>query len=166
MADLDGKQSLKCYSRIVVVNRFLNSKMFPFGINWEVSSFSSSVLPVDVFLCAYEYLRILFRYVLLSLFSTFTIHSRIQKAHCMRCRHKNVLQENERVWKVKELFLLFTDVCLVVMESDKEGNKISSKPSSAVFPHKKMKKSNIPAADPASMQNYIIFKGDREQIWI
>lgn len=66
--------------------------------------------------------------------------------------------------KEKELFFLFTDLCLVVMESDKEGNKISSKPSSAVFPHKKTKKSSIPAADPAGMQNYGIFKGDKGQI--
>lgn len=55
-------------------------------------------------------------------------------------------------------------MCLVVMESDKEGNKISSKPSSTVFPHKKMKKSSIPAADSAGMQNYDIFKEDRGQV--
>jgi len=74
-------------------------------------------------------------------------------------------QENQRIWNVKELFFLFTDMCLVVTESDKEGNKISSKPSTAVFPHKKMKKSSIPTADLAGMQNYI-FKGGRGQIQI
>ncbi|KAM9627846.1 PR domain zinc finger protein 15 isoform 6-T10 [Morphnus guianensis] len=50
---------------------------------------------------------------------------------------------------LKQVTSIANDVCLVVMESDKEGNKISSKPSSAVFPHKKTKKSSIPAADPA-----------------
>jgi len=33
VADLDGKQSRKCYNRINTVNRFLNSKMFPAGVN-------------------------------------------------------------------------------------------------------------------------------------
>ncbi|XP_049690918.1 PR domain zinc finger protein 15 isoform X3 [Accipiter gentilis] len=50
---------------------------------------------------------------------------------------------------LKQVTSIANDLCLVVMESDKEGNKISSKPSSAVFPHKKTKKSSIPAADPA-----------------
>lgn len=48
------------------------------------------------------------------------------------------------------------------MESDKEGNnKVSSKPSSAVLPHKKTKKSSILAADPAGMQNYSALKEDK-----
>lgn len=55
-------------------------------------------------------------------------------------------------------------MCLVVMESDKEGSKTSSKPSSAVSHHKKMKKFSIPAADPAGMQIYVFFKGDRGQV--
>lgn len=55
-------------------------------------------------------------------------------------------------------------MCLVVMESDKEGSKTSSKPSSAVSHHKKMKKFSIPAADPAGMQIYGFFKGDRGQV--
>ncbi|XP_010011212.1 PREDICTED: PR domain zinc finger protein 15-like, partial [Nestor notabilis] len=50
---------------------------------------------------------------------------------------------------LKQVSSIANDMCLVVMESDKEGNKTSSKPSSAVFPHKKTKKSSIPAADPA-----------------
>ncbi|XP_075564156.1 PR domain zinc finger protein 15 isoform X1 [Pelecanus crispus] len=50
---------------------------------------------------------------------------------------------------LKQVTSIANDMCLVVMESDKEGNKISSKPSSAVFPHKKTKKSSISAADPA-----------------
>ncbi|XP_051485047.1 PR domain zinc finger protein 15 isoform X5 [Apus apus] len=49
---------------------------------------------------------------------------------------------------LKQVTSIANDVCLVVMESDKEG-KISSKPSSAVFLHKKTKKSSISAADPA-----------------
>lgn len=74
-------------------------------------------------------------------------------------------QENQRVWKVKELVYFFTDMCLVVLESDKEGDKTSSKPSSAVLPHKKTKKSSLPTADPAGMQNYV-FKRGRGQIQI
>ncbi|XP_008945880.1 PREDICTED: PR domain zinc finger protein 15 [Merops nubicus] len=50
---------------------------------------------------------------------------------------------------LKQVTSIANDVCLVVMESDKEGNKISSKSSSAVIPHKKTKKSSIPATDPA-----------------
>ncbi|XP_054687360.1 PR domain zinc finger protein 15 isoform X5 [Grus americana] len=50
---------------------------------------------------------------------------------------------------LKQVTSIANDMCLVVMDSDKEGNKISSKPSSAVFPHKKTKKSSVPAADPA-----------------
>ncbi|XP_062455153.1 PR domain zinc finger protein 15 isoform X4 [Rhea pennata] len=50
---------------------------------------------------------------------------------------------------LKQVTSIANDMCLVVMEYDKEGNKISSKPSSAVFPHKKAKKSSIPVADTA-----------------
>lgn len=55
-------------------------------------------------------------------------------------------------------------MCLVVMEYDKEGSKVSSKPSTAVFPHKKTKKSSIPVADPAGMQSYVIFERERVDI--
>lgn len=54
------------------------------------------------------------------------------------------------------------------MESDKEGNnKVSSKPSSAVLPHKKNKKSSLLAADPAGKQNYSALKEDTGdiQVW-
>ncbi|XP_053940692.1 PR domain zinc finger protein 15 isoform X2 [Cuculus canorus] len=50
---------------------------------------------------------------------------------------------------LKQVTSVANDMCLVVTESDKEGNKVSSKPSSAVLPHKKTKKSSTPAADPA-----------------
>ncbi|XP_068770836.1 PR domain zinc finger protein 15 isoform X17 [Struthio camelus] len=50
---------------------------------------------------------------------------------------------------LKQVTSVANDTCLVVMEYDKEGNKISSKPSSAIFPHKKAKKSSIPVADTA-----------------
>ncbi|XP_071884638.1 PR domain zinc finger protein 15 isoform X4 [Anas platyrhynchos] len=50
---------------------------------------------------------------------------------------------------LKQVSSIANDMCLVVMEYDKEGNKVSSKPSTAVFPHKKTKKSSIPVADPA-----------------
>uniref|UniRef100_A0A8B9Q897 PR domain zinc finger protein 15 n=1 Tax=Apteryx owenii TaxID=8824 RepID=A0A8B9Q897_APTOW len=50
---------------------------------------------------------------------------------------------------LKQVTSIANDMCLVVMEYDKEGSKISSKPSSAVFPHKKAKKSSIPVADTA-----------------
>ncbi|XP_071608740.1 PR domain zinc finger protein 15 isoform X4 [Heliangelus exortis] len=49
---------------------------------------------------------------------------------------------------LKQVTSIANDVCLVVMESDKEG-KISSRPSSAVFLHKKTKKCSISASDPA-----------------
>lgn len=53
------------------------------------------------------------------------------------------------------------------MESDKEGNnKVSSKPSSAVLPHKKNKKSSLLAADPAGKQNYSALKEDRGEIQV
>lgn len=63
-----------------------------------------------------------------------------------------------------ELFFLSIDMCLVVMECDKEGNKVSSKPSTVVFPYKKTKKSSIPVADPTGMQSYGSFKRDRGQV--
>ncbi|KAF2985344.1 hypothetical protein EK904_001754 [Melospiza melodia maxima] len=51
---------------------------------------------------------------------------------------------------LKQVTSVANDTSLVAMESDKEGNnKVSSKPSSAVLPHKKNKKSSILAADPA-----------------
>ncbi|XP_042723471.1 PR domain zinc finger protein 15 isoform X4 [Lagopus leucura] len=49
---------------------------------------------------------------------------------------------------LKQVTSISNDVCLVVMECDKEGNKVSPKPSTVVFPHKKTKKSSIPVADP------------------
>ncbi|KAI1241475.1 hypothetical protein IHE44_0004948 [Lamprotornis superbus] len=51
---------------------------------------------------------------------------------------------------LKQVTSVANDTSLVAMESDKErNNKVSSKPSSAVLPHKKTKKSSILAADPA-----------------
>ncbi|KAJ7400605.1 PR/SET domain 15 [Pitangus sulphuratus] len=50
---------------------------------------------------------------------------------------------------LKQVPSVANDMCLAAMESDKEANKVSSKPSSAVLPHKKTKKSSISAADPA-----------------
>ncbi|OXB54833.1 hypothetical protein ASZ78_005766 [Callipepla squamata] len=49
---------------------------------------------------------------------------------------------------LKQVTSVSNDMCLVVMEYDKDGNKVSSKPSTVVFPHKKTKKSSIPVADP------------------
>lgn len=49
---------------------------------------------------------------------------------------------------LKQVTSISNDMCLVVMECDKEGNKVSSKPSTVVFPHKKTKKSSISVADP------------------
>ncbi|XP_015738486.1 PR domain zinc finger protein 15 isoform X5 [Coturnix japonica] len=49
---------------------------------------------------------------------------------------------------LKQVTSVSNDMCLVVMECDKDGNKVSSKPSTVVFPHKKTKKSSIPVADP------------------
>lgn len=76
-------------------------------------------------------------------------------------------QESKGLESKDELFFLFTDTSLVAMEFDKEGNnKVSPKPSSAVLPHKKNKKSSVLAADPAGMQKYSAFKGDRGQIQV
>ncbi|XP_063249222.1 PR domain zinc finger protein 15 isoform X3 [Prinia subflava] len=51
---------------------------------------------------------------------------------------------------LKQVTSVANDTSLAAMESDKEGNnKVSSKPSSAVLPHKKSKKSSMLAADPA-----------------
>ncbi|XP_072213884.1 PR domain zinc finger protein 15 isoform X6 [Excalfactoria chinensis] len=49
---------------------------------------------------------------------------------------------------LKQVTSVSNDMCLVMMECDKDGNKVSSKPSTVVFPHKKTKKSSIPVADP------------------
>ncbi|XP_048822707.1 PR domain zinc finger protein 15 isoform X4 [Lagopus muta] len=49
---------------------------------------------------------------------------------------------------LKQVTSISNDMCLVVMECDKEGNKVSPKPSTVVFPHKKAKKSSIQVADP------------------
>ncbi|XP_042666018.1 PR domain zinc finger protein 15 isoform X4 [Centrocercus urophasianus] len=49
---------------------------------------------------------------------------------------------------LKQVTSISNDMCLVVMECDKEGNKVSPKPSTVVLPHKKTKKSSIPVADP------------------
>ncbi|XP_014380135.2 PR domain zinc finger protein 15 isoform X3 [Alligator sinensis] len=48
---------------------------------------------------------------------------------------------------LKQVTTIANDMCLVVMEYDKEGNRLSSKSPSAVFSHKKPKKSNVPEAD-------------------
>ncbi|XP_019331966.1 PR domain zinc finger protein 15 isoform X1 [Alligator mississippiensis] len=48
---------------------------------------------------------------------------------------------------LKQVTTIANDMCLVVMEYDKEGNRLSSKSPSAVFSHKKPKKSSVPEAD-------------------
>ncbi|XP_019380625.1 PREDICTED: PR domain zinc finger protein 15 isoform X2 [Gavialis gangeticus] len=48
---------------------------------------------------------------------------------------------------LKQVTAIANDMCLVVMEYDKEGNRLTSKSPSAVFSHKKPKKSSVPEAD-------------------
>ncbi|XP_053161549.1 PR domain zinc finger protein 15 isoform X2 [Hemicordylus capensis] len=51
---------------------------------------------------------------------------------------------------LKQVTSIANDVCLVVMECDQEGNKITSKPlQTSNFSHKKIKKSRFPEADLA-----------------
>ncbi|XP_066475777.1 PR domain zinc finger protein 15 isoform X2 [Tiliqua scincoides] len=67
---------------------------------------------------------------------------------------------------LKQATSIANDVCLVVMECDQEGNKITSKPlHSSNFSHKKIKKSRFPEADLAvsTVESSRPLEGDSSQ---